>query len=155
MPLTNAALYEPALKAQPLPLVHGATARQLMQTLGDWGRSIHADFWLTALQQRIGMWATVQTPVHDRIVIDDVRFPNEAAWLTGAGGTLVHLLRAQAFPPLHAASGPGHDSERHAGDLGAQFTFVNNGITRHSMHELVDGLMSSLGVEPRAERSGL
>jgi hypothetical protein len=154
------ALYEPALKEQPLPAVHGATARQLMQSLGDWGRSVHPDFWLTALQQRAGLWTTpagvALTPVHDRICIDDVRYPNEAAWITGAaGGTLVHLLRAQALPPLHVARAQlDHSSERHAHDLGAQVTLVNNSTTSHGLHELLDGAMASLGIEPRPQGAG-
>lgn len=153
-----APLYEPALKEQPLPAVHGATARQLMQTLGDWGRSVHPDFWLTALQQRTGLWTTPSgialTPVHDRICIDDVRYPNEAGWLIGAGGTLVHLLRAQAVPPLHVArANLDHSSERHAHDLGAQVGLVNND-SAHGLHLLLDGVMADLGVEPRPQGAG-
>jgi hypothetical protein len=69
----------------------GVSARHMMQTLGtEWGRAcIHPDFWV--------MIARVETQ-HiitngGCVVIDDVRFPNEAAMIRDLGGELWRIDR--------------------------------------------------------------
>lgn len=58
--------------------------RELMQKLGtDWFRSVDEDVWVKHLLGR--------TKGQKRLVIDDVRFPNEAAGLLGAGWKLLYL----------------------------------------------------------------
>lgn len=57
--------------------------RELMQKLGtDWFRSIDPDVWVKHLLKRA---------TGDRMVVDDVRFPNEAKGLLDAGWLLVYL----------------------------------------------------------------
>ena len=71
----------------------GWSARQLMQHLGTEGvRSLDPDAWIRILQLRAGL-GELDTPVADRIVITDVRFANEAAWLMERGGMLLRIVR--------------------------------------------------------------
>lgn len=57
--------------------------RELMQKLGtDWFRSVDEDVWVKYL---------LNNTTGDGLVIDDVRFPNEAKGLLNAGWALVYL----------------------------------------------------------------
>ena len=144
-------LHEPRLKNVPLPgleFVAGpVTARMLMQTLGDWGRAIDPDWWVNALARRVGVHQVgtlsrnFLAPIHDRICICDVRYPNEAEWLINAGGVLIRLHRDQV-EPVRA-----HSSEQHIDDLRAHIELVNNGPTLDGFHALLDGALASLGVD--------
>lgn len=69
----------------------GVSPRRLMQTLGtEWGRvCLGEDFWLRAFEQRVrGMVTEImqmdagRRPQLLRIIVPDVRFPNEADWFT-------------------------------------------------------------------------
>jgi hypothetical protein len=149
--LDYANLHEPALKNAPLPglaFVPGpVTARMLMQTLGDWGRSIDPDWWVNALAHRVGLQSDAQgslasaTPIHDRICISDVRYPNEAKWLIERGGVLIRLHRAQIEPVRL------HSSEEQINYLPAHIELVNNGFTLDGFQALLDGALASVGVD--------
>lgn len=141
-------LTERSLKEAEIPGL-GVSARALMQTLGtEVGRALHPDIWVRHLHMRLGFGETpgaveFQAPVHDRIVISDVRFLNEAAWLRRLGG---HLVR------LHRDSAPGvrlHPSEQHVLDLPTHVDIWNNGPTLAGLHGLLDGVMADLDVERR------
>ncbi len=77
------------------------TPRKLMQTLGtDWGRNmIDENLWASLLYKEIEYLTLVQledsesykTPL--RVVISDVRFPNEAAMIENLGGVIVKIQR--------------------------------------------------------------
>lgn len=123
----------------------GVSARALMQTLGtEVGRALHPDLWVRHLGLRLGLdGQTGSTPVHDRIVISDVRFGNEAAWLRARGGRLVRLHRDTA-----AGVRP-HASELQVLDLVPDVDLWNNGPTLHGLHGLLDGVMADFGVEAR------
>lgn len=139
MGIDHAYLHEPALKNTPLPGVPGfVTARLLMQTFGDAGRAVHADYWVHRLAQRIGL-ARGGHAVHDRILITDVRYPNEEAWLREHGGVLVMLVRDGA-EPVRA-----HSSEA-TQLLKPDLTLVNNGPTVEGLHGLLRGAMADLGL---------
>jgi energy-coupling factor transporter ATP-binding protein EcfA2 len=64
----------------------GHTARYMLQTLGtEWGRQqIAPDLWVTVLAERV---AACHAPI---VLVDDVRFGNEAAWVR-SHGNLIHL----------------------------------------------------------------
>lgn len=82
---------DPATKQQKIPEL-GQSPRELLQSLGtEWGRSISSDVWIWALEQR------VKAHKATFIVIDDVRFPNEADWVLNHGGMLYNLTR----PGIH------------------------------------------------------
>lgn len=77
-----------AAKAEPIWGKEGlATRRQVLETLGtEWARHcIHPDFWLLALEARV-----MQAPA-DVVIVSDVRFENEAAFIR-RHGLLVHLM---------------------------------------------------------------
>jgi hypothetical protein len=66
------------------------TPRHLMQTLGtEWGRNlIDNDVWLTIFEQT--------SKEFDKIVVDDVRFPNEAEKIKQMGGEMWKVVRPSA-----------------------------------------------------------
>ncbi len=89
-------------KEVPLEAFNGRTLREAMQTLGtEWGRvQFGDDFW-------VNMWER-EAEKYERIVVDDVRFPNEAAKIKELGGLIVRLRRAGAGAGVNA----GHASEQ-------------------------------------------
>ncbi len=79
--------YWKARKEEVIPAL-GVSPRRMLQTLGtEWGRNlINDDLWVLMAQQRLlnngpGM------------IIPDVRFENEAAWVRRHGGLLIHVSR--------------------------------------------------------------
>lgn len=140
----HAYLHEPGLKEFPIPVL-GYSYRLLMQTIGtDCMRNmIDGDIWLRVLASHLGLDAG--QPVHDRIVVTDVRYPNEAAWLKHHGGHLVGIQRPYALPVR------GHSSEQHFEELHAQAdtTIVNCSSHLAGLHTLLDGLMHQLGLAER------
>ena len=64
----------------------GVSPRQMMQTLGtEWGRScIHPDLWVMVAEGSI----KEQLKLGRNVVIDDVRFPNDAEMIRRLGGEL-------------------------------------------------------------------
>lgn len=71
------------MKEKPLDAFGGHTPRHAMQTLGtEWGRNqMGQDFWVNMVRTAID-----NTPAGSKIVIDDVRFENEAALIRELGG---------------------------------------------------------------------
>lgn len=82
--------YWQAHKEDPIPAL-GVSPRRMMQTLGtEWGRQlIHPDLWLFMAHQRL-----LQNG--PGMVIPDVRFENEAAWVRKHGGRVIHVIRPDA-----------------------------------------------------------
>ncbi len=79
--------YWQARKEEPIPAL-GVSPRRMMQTLGtEWGRQlINPDLWLIMAHQRL----LLNGP---GMVIADVRFDNEAAWVRKHGGRIIHVIR--------------------------------------------------------------
>lgn len=75
-----------ARKEMPCDLLGGRTPRQAMQWLGtEWGREMIApDLWTRAWE-----YAAAGKP---RVVVDDVRFPNEVEAVRRLGGVVVQLV---------------------------------------------------------------
>lgn len=95
--LDNAAL-EGELKEAPLDLLCGKTPRHVMQTLGtEWGRGcIGEDLW-------VRLWlrdASVRL-FSSRVVVDDLRFPNEAAAVRSLGGVIIKLAGRGGIAGTH------------------------------------------------------
>lgn len=78
---------------------YGCSARWLMQTLGtEWGRNIiDPDIWLTALKPRIENCS--------HVIITDVRFANEAAYIRKKG-KLVHVWGRGGIDGAHESENP-------------------------------------------------
>lgn len=94
----------------------GVSPRRLMQTLGtEWGRQlIHPELWLLLAQQRL-------LSMGPGMIIPDVRFENEAAWVRKHGGRIIHLTR----PASDAVEA--HVSEAGIEVLDEDLQLVNNG----------------------------
>lgn len=91
-------MLEGDLKGEPSEHFGGRTPRHAMQTLGtEWGREqIHPDLWIDTefLVQGLGSYAGAEAG--PPVVIDDCRFPNEAAAIRAIGGTVIGVERPEA-----------------------------------------------------------
>lgn len=78
----------------------GKSPRQLLQTLGtEWGRNlIHPDIWVTCMDR----FTRATRDLYD-MVITDVRFENEAAWIRNQGGQIWHIYRDTAPVSAHSS----------------------------------------------------
>lgn len=87
-------------KDLPCKKLGGVTPRYLMTTLGDgWGRRIvHPNLWVYILSNHL--LAEFIKNQHIKIVIDDVRYPNEVEYIKNAGGEIWRVTR----PGLHPVS---------------------------------------------------
>ena len=105
-----------------------------IQSLGtEWGRALRADFWLRAAELALGL---PDAPIHDRIVITDVRFANEAAWIGAHGGLVVRVQRDSG--PVAA-----HVSEQEV-DTIVPWALLHNDGSLQSLHHQVDVLVGKL-----------
>lgn len=138
--LDHAWLTERALKEAEIPEL-GTSARALMQTIGtECARMLNPDIWVNHLQRRLGL---PHSPVHDRVVISDVRHLNECTWVRAHGGAVLRLHRHQA------AAVRAHVSESYVSQLAVDHDITNDGEHFVGLHARLDGLMSHLGIEPR------
>ena len=104
MGLTNDQLYDPKLKEVVIE-EWGKSPRELCQLLGtEFGRQlVSPSIWVTALAKQLD-------PDRD-YVIDDVRFPNEAAMIKSKGGKIVRVVRETDNSDDEHISEAGLDSE--------------------------------------------
>ncbi len=119
-----------AAKNEPIAWAGGCTPRHLMQTLGtEWGRRmVHSDVW-------INRWrCLVEQEASPLIVVDDVRFPNEAAALRSVGGSLWRVYR----PGLMTSS---HASERAQAQI-TEDILINNATSIAEMFRSVDAVVA-------------
>lgn len=94
----------------------GVSPRRLLQTLGtEWGREvINPDLWVILAHQRL-------LSSGPGMVLTDVRFENEAAWVRKHGGLIIHVLRSDA------KNVEAHTSEAGIGVLDTDAQILNNG----------------------------
>jgi hypothetical protein len=120
------------LKNEPCALLGGKTPVQAMQTLGtEWGRKmIYSDLWLDTWKRR------VEDLLHlgEGVVVDDVRFGNEAAAIRTLGGELWLVER----PGFERASA--HESEAFVAEVKAMKVIINEG----SMAQLSEAVNTAL-----------
>lgn len=95
-------MHERALKEQPIDGLD-VSYRELAQRQGDLGRSIHPDFWLRSAGEFI---VNQRRQGERQFVISDVRFVNEAQWVSDAGGEVWRIDRPGIKPVRD------HESER-------------------------------------------
>jgi hypothetical protein len=83
--LSEEQLNDPVLKEQVDPR-WGLSPRQMMQKVGtDMVRQMwDDDFWVKHMDMRL-------RKIVDKVVVSDVRFPNEAQWIRDKGGLLVRI----------------------------------------------------------------
>lgn len=154
--IDHAWLTERPLKESPMPGL-GISARALLQTLGtEVGRHLSPDLWTRHMGLRLGLEPNTydgelwpRQPVHDRIVISDCRFENEAQWVKRFGGHVIRLHRDQAGEVRN------HASEAQVMSLPADIDIHNHGLMVDGLHALLDGTMATLGIEPREDTGPL
>lgn len=100
-------------KEVPSELLGGKTPRHAMQALGEtWGRqAIDKEIW-------IRIWE--KTIPSGNVVVDDLRYPNEAELVRNRGGTIVRILR----PDVQVDTS--HPSEQHVESIEADYVVVND-----------------------------
>lgn len=125
---------ERVLKEKPVPVL-GLSYRRLAQTLGtEWGRQVLGDdLWVRIAAHKVRQALQLDLSV----VISDVRFPNEAAWITGMGGVLVRVQRPDV-ERVHP-----HESESHIVTLPHHHTLINDG-SFVTLEDQVDRLVGEL-----------
>jgi len=93
--------YWEANKEVPIPAL-GVSPRDMMRTLGtEWGRQmVNEDVWLILAKDKLLSQGS-------GMVIADVRFENEAAWVRDIGGRIIHVSRPGAPTDVaHASDTP-------------------------------------------------
>lgn len=125
-------------KEKPIPEI-GASYRTLAQQLGtEWGRAIDPDLWLKIAGAKAAMYQR-----HDSrgVVISDVRFPNEAAWVKAQGGVIWKILRP-GVEPVRA-----HASEDLIASLPYDYVIDNSGSIDQLQHAVAMALEYGVNVE--------
>lgn len=116
----------PKRKEEPVEFLAGFTPRFLMQTLGtEWGRkAVHPDFWVAIVARKVSQQLSAPTRRTKRphVIIDDLRFENEAEMVRGFDGMVIRVVRPGHDKP---AAVDAHDSERL--DFDADLTIINSG----------------------------
>ncbi|CUX08577.1 putative deoxynucleotide monophosphate kinase [Agrobacterium tumefaciens str. Kerr 14] len=90
---------EGAHKETGLAMLSGRTPRYAMQTLGtEWGRKCMGDyFWINLWRSRVDS----ALAFGGRVVVDDCRFPNEAAEVRALGGVVWQLVGRGGIAGAH------------------------------------------------------
>ncbi len=108
---------EGAHKETELAMLSGHTPRRAMQTLGtEWGRKCMGDyFWINLWRSRVDS----ALAFGGRVVVDDCRFPNEAAEVRKLGGVVWQLLGRGGISSSHESeAGCGRPDVEIANDNG-------------------------------------
>ncbi len=95
--------------------------RRAMQTLGtEWGRELDADIWIELAHKNL--YFLIGKPGY--LLIPDIRFQNEAAWVRAQGGILIHVERPDV-----------QEVESHASESG---TGIAPNIIIHNNGSIID-----------------
>lgn len=121
------------LKEAPLPHI-GVSPRWLAQTLGtEFGRDcVHADVWVMMTEAHLKAMQ-VWDKKYQIIVLHDMRFENEAAWIRKNGGVVLHVERPGADGNVGVAN--------HASEAGIKF---ESGDTRLLNYGAIEALYADL-----------
>lgn len=128
-----------ALKEQPCAMLCGQTPRHAMQTIGtEWGRQlIGEDVWVNAWKRAVDkLFPDAQ------VVVDDVRFANEAQAIRDMGGVVILVER----PVTVEGNAASHASE--ALDFDVDAVIVNNGTVESFLDQVRYMALAALQPEP-------
>lgn len=103
--------FEAALKDAVCPR-YGISPRAALRAFGEHTRALAPLAYIEAMARRVESIGLSCGRSGARVVIHDVRLPEEAAWIRSVGGQVVHVLRAGlAWSGEHATErGPGVDA---------------------------------------------
>jgi len=132
-------------KELPCPMLTSRTPRQLLQSLGtDWGRQmVDTSIWTRCWQQRVSSYLEQGAGV----VVDDVRFPEEAQLVEALGGVMVEVVRPEGGSEAFA----GHASEGGLDSWAFRARLMNDGSLAR-FERLADWLVDELYGEPHAQQ---
>lgn len=117
-------------KEAPLEAYPGWTGRSILQHVGTEGiRAVDPNVWSTLLLQRIEN----QRELCDLIVVDDVRFLDEATALSGVA-SIYRIDRDSCGPGEHA-------SERDIEQIPVDGAIRNNGYSFNEFYEAIDAVL--------------
>lgn len=123
------------LKEVPHRLLNGRTPRQAMQWLGtEWGRSMFGDdFWTN-------IWLQTAEAIlpYQPVVVDDLRFDNEAQAVHALGGVVIKI----ECPWAGAASSAAHSSESGV----SQYDVIVRNDVRGDPETMLRALRDALGL---------
>jgi hypothetical protein len=126
-------------KETPIALLGDKSSRQLMQSLGtDWGRNmVDERIWERMAEEVVKDYLSVGEPV----VIDDIRFHNEAAMILRNGGFLIYVDR---LPDedwyLLPDSAKHHESEGQLTWLDCNYVIENDGTLKELIQKTDEAL---------------
>lgn len=112
----------PGLEVERKPL--SAEARERLQEVGSALRGVDPDVFVRRCEGRLQELLTAHPMCAATVILDDVRYPNEAAWIRGRGGVVMKLETPGVKPVLW------HDSERAAQELEGDY-----GIETHRLED--------------------
>lgn len=114
--LTQAELYDPALKEVILDRWPHQTPREIMQTFATEGvRKLWPDLWVECWAREIEVYLAGG----DWIVLTDLRFPNEYAKIMTEDSVIIRVHR-------DGYEGDGHESESHYDTFSSDYDIHNN-----------------------------
>lgn len=92
----------------------GMTPRQIMQRFGTEAmrKVFDTNFWLIQAEERIKILAAKAVANKLCVVIDDVRFPNEIAWIKHYGGNIMYVYRPDLDAIRASTETYKHESEQ-------------------------------------------
>lgn len=113
------------LKETPLKILCNQTPRYAMQTLGtEWGRHLIGEkFWINLWREKAKRF--LQESIQNKVVVDDVRFLNEATAVTTLGGEIIRITRKGIV------SDDSHPSETEQDLIPSTYTIKNNKSIPH------------------------
>jgi hypothetical protein len=131
-------MVERSLKEERMAVI-GRSYRELAQSLGtEWGRhTVRQDLWVRIAAHRVAQIHALGS----NAVLTDVRYQNEADWITAQGGTLVRIYREDAQPVRL------HSSEQLLHCIECDHELHNNG-SKATLFEQVDRILEQLRQEP-------
>lgn len=121
MGLSSDELYDPQKKEEIIP-EFGKSPRELMQLLGtEFGRTlVSQNIWVSSLEREL--------EEERNYVVDDVRFPNEAAMIRARGGVIVRVVRFSDEDE--------NGNEEHVSEAGINPELINYEIQNISCYEM-------------------
>ncbi len=123
--------FETTNKERMLPEI-GVTPRRIYQTLGtEWGRMmINNELWIKLWEAKVSRL--------DRVVVDDMRFPNEYDKVKALGGLTIKVQRDDVEQVMY-----NHVSEGSLNSAAFDYTILNN-RSLSELHGSVESIIESL-----------
>jgi hypothetical protein len=128
----------------------GMTPRTALQLVGTEAmrNNIRKDIWVKALERRVSDHWMYQSPEKlVRIVIPDVRFPNEVEAVKGWGGKVVHIQRPSNDWTPGGTMNASHPSEAALYDYDDWDDTILNDGTLADLEAKVDVMVDRLGIQ--------